>query len=175
MGCVVSGLNATITDRFEPSSIIHKEVCSPNLQYRQQNGGFQVKGNGALVLTNTVLWFTPVARCDGCICQLDDIEMFVDDIKNVTVKAQTPISYRSGGHLCIDCGNDKLYFLVRDQNAWKAAIDNVRHRPPNNGMIVSTQKFVLVVIGALWSILVSLYLSSLVVPRTGESLALKFD
>ena len=132
MGCCISQLNSKIALRFpSSSSIAHKEVCSVNLQYRQSLGHFQVKGNGALVLTDEVLWFTPVARCAGCCCHLEDIEVLVSDIKEAKITNGTPQRmYGRPCFLCVDAGSDVLYFYSSNPEAWKAAIDKTLARLP---------------------------------------------
>ena len=122
MGNCQAKLNNRIAAEFKPSAILRKEVLSPNLQYRQSNGGCQVQGNGALVLTDRVLWFTPLARCKGCCCEMQDIEIPVHSIKS----ASTVQDRRTNRIcLCIDCGNDVLHIYVADVNGWIAAVDGL--------------------------------------------------
>lgn len=126
MGCCISILNHKVSERFpDPSCILLKEVFHPNLQYRKSNGAFQVKGNGALVLTQEFLWFTPAVSCIGCCCQIDDLEIPVDEIKKVTITNGTPqLTFNSGIRcICIDVGYDAFYFVVNDISGWKSMIE----------------------------------------------------
>ena len=106
-------LERRVNRRFEASQIIAKEVFSANLQYQKSLGPNQVQGNGALVLTPDVLWFT-------LFLPDKEIEMPVQNIRAVLVHTQ----HRRPPLLVVSfVDEDQVIFLSKDPQSWKRMID----------------------------------------------------
>ena len=51
-------LEARVNEKFLEGQIIAKVILWANLRHQRSAGKFQIQGNGALVLTSDVLWFS---------------------------------------------------------------------------------------------------------------------
>ena len=68
MGCCCARMEERVNEKFAESQIILREMCWANLRYQRSTGCCQIQGNGALVLTPDVLWFS-------LLCITKEIEM----------------------------------------------------------------------------------------------------
>ena len=128
MGCCSSfchKLEERINAHFHESEIIAKEIFWANLQYQRSGGSFQLRGNGALVLTANVLWFT-------YLCPNRQIEMQLRHIR--AVEAGVLRRQGSSPALIVDFVDavsgieDQVVFALRDPQRWKTIIEETIHK-----------------------------------------------
>lgn len=138
MGCCASSccfswavdlLEERVNQRFHDSSaIIAKEILWVNLQYLRSNGfNNQIRGNGALVLTANLLWFTYVFP-------ERQIEMHIQNIRTVKVGRARGLSRA----LIIDFvetttgKDDQAVFAIRHPKRWKKWINETVQTSENS-------------------------------------------
>lgn len=138
MGCCASSccfswavdlLEERVNQRFHDSSaIIAKEIFWVNLQYLRSNGfSNQIRGNGALVLTANLLWFTYVFP-------ERQIEMHIQNIRTVKVGRARGLSRA----LIIDFvdtttgKDDQVVFAIRHPKRWKKWINETVQTSENS-------------------------------------------
>lgn len=121
--CCVVYLEERVDARFQdPSVIIAKEILWVNLQYLRSNGCCQIKGNGALVLTADLLWFS-------YLCLNRPIEIDIKTIRSVKV---------GSGQVMLDFVDvttgieDQVVFLIRDAQVWGRVIIETVHKSANS-------------------------------------------
>ena len=120
MGCCCGKLEERVNEMFEENQIIAKEIFWANLEYQRSTGCCQTKGNGALVLTSDVLWFT-------LLCPDKQIEMPLRSILAVGVGRIPDQVLRAG--LIIDFVDpasgieDQVIFVLREPQFWKTLIE----------------------------------------------------
>ena len=128
MGCCSSWfrkLEERVNAHFHESEIIAKEIFWANLQYQRSRGFFQLRGNGALVLTANVLWFT-------YLYPNRQIEMQFRHIR--AVKAGVLRRQRPSPALIVDFVDaasgieDQVVFASRDPQRWKTIIEETIHK-----------------------------------------------
>lgn len=135
MGCcaiscfswAVALLEERVNQRFHDSSvIIAKEIFWANLQYLRSNGS-QIRGNGALILTANVLWFTYVAPDM-------QVETRVENIRTVKVGRARRLSRA----LIIDFvdtatgKDDQMVFAIRHPKRWEKWINETVQTSANS-------------------------------------------
>ena len=124
MGCCCGRLEERVNENFHESQIIAKEIFWANLQYQRSIGCCQVKGNGALVLTSDVLWFT-------LLCPNKQIEMRLRQIRAVDVGY---VRQAGAQGLIIDFVDatsgieDQVMIVLREPQTWKRIIDETIHK-----------------------------------------------
>ena len=120
MGCYCGKLEERVNVMFEENQIIAKEIFWANLEYQRSTGCCQIKGNGALVLTSQVLWFT-------LLCPNKQIEMPLRSILAVRVGRIPHQGGRVG--LIVDFVDptsefeDQVIFALRAPRFWKTLIE----------------------------------------------------
>lgn len=111
-------LERRVSQTFVESRIIAKEVFWANLQFQRSLGPHQVQGNGALVLTPDMLWFT-------LLLPDKQIEIPLQNIRAVDVNTQK-------GRLLVvvvtfvdatSANEDQVMFTSKDPQSWKRMID----------------------------------------------------
>lgn len=120
--CVVH-LEGKVNARFQNSSaIIAKEILWVSLRYLRSNGCCQVKGNGALVLTADLLWFS-------YLCLNRPIEIGIHNIRSVKV---------GSGKVMLDFVDtttgieDQVVFSIRDAQMWGRIIIETVYKSANS-------------------------------------------
>ena len=129
MGCCFSCCRQKLEERvnahFHESEIIAKEIFSAILEHQRSRGSFQLQGNGALVLTANVLWFTYFSPNR-------QIEMQLRHIR--AVKAGVLRRQGSFPALIVDFVDaasgieDQVVFASRDPQKWKTIIEETIHK-----------------------------------------------
>ena len=106
-------LERRVSVRFAGSRIIGKEIFWANLQYHKSLGPNQVQGNGALVLTPDMLWFS-------LFLPDKEIEMPLQNIRAVEVHTQ----HRRPPLLVVSfVDEDQVIFTSKDPGSWKRMIN----------------------------------------------------
>ena len=106
-------LERRVSVRFAGSRIIGKEIFWANLQYHKSLGPNQVQGNGALVLTPDMLWFS-------LFLPDKEIEMPLQNIRAVEVHTQ----HRRPPLLVVSfVDDDQVIFTSKDPRSWKRMIN----------------------------------------------------
>ena len=111
-------LERRISQRFVEKQIIAKEIFWTNLQFQRSLGPHQVLGNGALVLTPDMLWFT-------LLLPDKQIEIPLQSIRAVDVHAQkrrTPLLVITFVD-ATTAHEDQVMFTSKDPQSWKRMID----------------------------------------------------
>lgn len=109
---------AIIDERFEASQVVRAE---PGANYfgQQSKGAAQIRGNGALVLTDQVLWFCMIAP-------RRELEIPLEKITGVRFEKWFLGKTKGGTILVVDFegpeGPDAAGWLVRDHEGWKAEL-----------------------------------------------------
>ena len=117
-------LERAVFERFSGERIIHKDLWA-NYFGRSQKGLSQTRGNGALVLTDSVLWFIlAVPR--------REIEIALDEVTRVTLTRSHLKKTRFTPLLLVEFdtpeGPDSIAWGVREPEAWVEAIETARTR-----------------------------------------------
>jgi hypothetical protein len=117
-------LERAVLERFDKRQII-AATTRANFFGLKSKSGWQLRGNGALVLTGEVLWFLrAVPR--------KEYQIPIRSVRQVSTprvfngkSALVPllcVTYGTGG------GEDAIGWAVRDPGAWKAAIEELMSR-----------------------------------------------
>ncbi|MFH5207983.1 hypothetical protein [Antrihabitans spumae] len=122
VGKVRKSSAAKIESQFSPSDIVRADPLA-NFFGLESKGGAQVRGNGALVLTRTMVWFS---RAGGSV----PLELPITAIRGAdSVKSHAG---KSVGRSLLrvsfetDRGFDSAAWFVRDIDGWIAAIGATR-------------------------------------------------
>ena len=116
MGCCCGTLEGRVNARFEQHQIIAEETLSVNLQFQRSRGFSQITGNGALVLTTDMLWFS-------ILCPHIEIAVPLGSILAVGV-GRSPLQPLSLG-LVVDFVDptfgmeDQVVFSLTELQLWK--------------------------------------------------------
>lgn len=111
-------LERRVSQRFVENQIIAKEIFWANLQFQSSLGPHQVLGNGALVLTPDMLWFT-------LLLPDKQIEIPLQNIRTVEIHTQQ----RRSPLLVVTfvdataLNEDQVMFTSKDPQYWKRIID----------------------------------------------------
>lgn len=129
MGCCCGKCEETlekkVNERFSEGQIIAKGIFWVNLRYQRSTGMCQIKGNGALVLTSVMLWFT-------LIYPNKQIEMPLRSIRVVAVGRNPHQALRAG--LIVDFVDptsgieDQVIFELTGPQSWKRIIEETIQR-----------------------------------------------
>lgn len=117
-GTYFGELERRVSQRFVENQIIAKEIFWANLQFQRSLGPHQVLGNGALVLTPDMLWFT-------LLLPDKQIEIPLQNIRTVEIHTQQ----RRSPLLVITfvdataLNEDQVMFTSKDLQYWKRIID----------------------------------------------------
>ena len=118
-GTYFGELERRVSQRFVENQIIAKEIFWANLQFQRSLGPHQVLGNGALVLTPDMLWFT-------LLLPDKQIEIPLQNIRTVQIHTQQ----RRSPLLVITfvdattANEDQVMFTSKaDPQYWKRMID----------------------------------------------------
>ena len=123
-----STLENRISEKFGGRELLHKEM-EAKIKHQTSEGGCQLKGNGAVVLTNHHLWFT-LSRCSK------EIEILIYNILSVEVDTSSSSLFECMkgryNRLVVKYldsqGNESIVTLTMqsDPHPWKASIDDIR-------------------------------------------------
>ena len=117
MGCCCGKLEERVDEKFSESQITAKEIFWPDLYYQRSRGCCQVQGNGALVLTSDVLWFT-------LVCPNIEIEMPLRNIRAVQAGRKFGLAALFVDFVD-DCSGveDQVVIVLKQSQSWKSLID----------------------------------------------------
>ena len=125
MGSLCATLEERVNNKFPEGQIIGKEIFWANLRFQKSAGKFPIQGNGALVLTPDVLWFT-------LLLPEKQIEMPLRDIRSVQVgrlkrKGEQPSVFVD----FVDATSgfeDRVVITLKEPWSWKKMIDEAMGR-----------------------------------------------
>lgn len=108
-----------IQERFPTEQILLSDT-SANFFGLESRGSFQIRGNGALVLTQDELWFSPFINKENISIPTEKIQVvrLVDSHLGKRILGRQLIYVQFQGSQ----GLDSAAWLVEDPNSWQSAI-----------------------------------------------------
>ena len=107
-----------VSERFVKSRIIAKEIFGANLQF-QRSLDYQLQGNGALVLTPDMLWFSlllPDKQIEMPLQNIRAVEAHNRQRRRPPLLAVTFVDAAAANE-------DQVIFALKDPQSWKKIID----------------------------------------------------
>ena len=126
MGCYLSLLERIVSEKFDESEIVMKNVGWASLDVLTTQGCCSLTGNGALVLTREKLWFRFLC------CGDDELDIPLTNVTKayVTRTLSVPGFYRSGSSpmLVIEFAGQLVAFTVSQEDIWLQKIGETQSR-----------------------------------------------
>jgi len=120
-GSIKRRLYARMEKRFVGQRII-LTALNANFFGQQSKGGMQVRGNGALVLTEIELWFclaAPEREISIPVSQISKVELKRSHLGKTVFRPLLYVEFSSA------TGSDSIAWAVQNPGKWKDAIEEV--------------------------------------------------
>jgi hypothetical protein len=127
-GIFRKNLERVVSERFNPTEVLRKDLWA-NYFGRKSKGTMQIRGNGALVLTNAQLWFlkaVPRTEIDIPLNQIIRVSTTQSHLGKTIFRPLLFVEFETAD------GPDSIAWALRKPDAWVRAIEAARTNVSTN-------------------------------------------